>query len=47
MFDSIHWFWWLLTAACIIWYCSVTIYVGIRGGIDIRRMLRNLSEKDR
>jgi len=37
-----HWFWWTLTAACVIWYSTVTIYVAIRGFWDIRSMLRRL-----
>jgi hypothetical protein len=40
-----HWFWWLLTAAVLTWYSTVTVYVAIRGGIDIKQMLRRLSEK--
>jgi len=38
-----HWFWWLLTAACLVWYCTVTVYVAIRGVFDIRGMLRRLA----
>ena len=41
-----HWFWWLLTVACVVWYCVVTVYVAIRGVTDIRTMLRRLSSKD-
>ncbi|MBN2309955.1 MAG: hypothetical protein JXR94_13355 [Candidatus Hydrogenedentes bacterium] len=40
---SEHWFWWTLTAACVGWYSTVTVYVAIRGATDIRRMLRRLS----
>ncbi len=39
-----HWFWWLLTAACVVWYSTVTIYVAIRGVVDIKRMLARLGE---
>jgi hypothetical protein len=37
-----HWFWWLLTAACVVWYSSVTVYVAIKGANDIKTMLRRL-----
>jgi hypothetical protein len=35
-------FWWLLTAACVVWYSTITIYVGIRGAMDIKSMLKRL-----
>lgn len=35
-------FWWLLTAACLLWYTGVTLYVAIRGVADLRDMLRRL-----
>lgn len=37
-----HWFWWLATAACVAWYSSVTVYVAIRGVMDIKGMLERL-----
>jgi hypothetical protein len=37
-----HWFWLLMTAAVVIWYSTITIYVAIRGAKDIRGMLRRL-----
>jgi len=37
-----HWFWWLMTAGCVVWYSTVTVYVGIRGVLDIKHMLRRL-----
>ena len=37
-----HWFWWALTAACLLWYSTITIYVAVRGLRDIRGMLRRL-----
>lgn len=40
-----HFFWWLMTAAVVVWYSTVTIYVSIRGVQDIRGMLQRLSEK--
>ena len=39
-----HWFWWLLTVVCIIWYSTITIYVGIRGAYDIKTMLAALQK---
>ena len=38
-----HWFWWLMTAACMVWYSTITVYVAIRGAFDIRGMLRRLA----
>lgn len=35
-------FWWLLTAACLAWYATITVYVAVRGVRDIRGMLRRL-----
>ena len=37
-----HWFWWLLTAACVVWYSTITVYVSIKGAGDIKRMLARL-----
>lgn len=37
-----HWFWWLLTAAVVVWYSSVTVYVAVRGSVDIKQMLQRL-----
>ncbi|HOZ44974.1 MAG TPA: hypothetical protein PLO37_04990 [Candidatus Hydrogenedentes bacterium] len=39
-----HWIWMALTAACVIWYSSVTIYVAIRGAMDIKSMLQRLAK---
>ena len=39
-----HWFWGLLTIACLVWYSTITIYVSIKGAGDIRDMLRRLAE---
>jgi hypothetical protein len=41
-----HWFWLLLTIACIVWYSTVTVYVGFKGIADIKQMLARLSEKN-
>jgi len=40
-----HPFWGLLTIAVLVWYSTVTIYVGIRGSIDIKQMLRRLKDR--
>jgi hypothetical protein len=37
-------FWKLLTAACLLWYATITVYVAIRGARDIRSMLQRLKE---
>lgn len=39
-----HPFWALLTLAVLVWYSTITIYVGIRGAIDIKHMLRALRD---
>jgi hypothetical protein len=40
-----HWFWGALTLAVLVWYSSVTVYVGIRGTLDIKHMLRKLADQ--
>ncbi|MCE5197966.1 MAG: hypothetical protein ABFD54_06800 [Armatimonadota bacterium] len=35
-------FWLLLTAACLIWYSTVAVYVAIKGAFDIKSMLARL-----
>ncbi len=42
-----HWFWWLLTIACVVWYSTVTVYVTIKGVKDIKGMLGRLEKKQR
>ena len=37
-----HWFWLTLTAACVLWYSTITIYVAIKGVADIKHMLARL-----
>lgn len=37
-----RWFWGALTLICLIWYTTITLYVAVKGGIDIRRMLKKL-----
>jgi hypothetical protein len=38
-----HWFWLLLTTACMVWYSTVTVYVAIKGVADIKHMLARLA----
>jgi hypothetical protein len=40
-------FWWLLTMSAVGWYVTVTIYVAIRGALDIRHMLARLESQQR
>lgn len=37
-------FWGLLTLAVLVWYSTVTVYVAVRGVLDIRAMLRRLRQ---
>jgi len=41
-----HWFWFALTAACVVWYSTITVYVAIKGALDIQGMLKRLREQD-
>lgn len=38
-------FWMAMTAAALVWYSTVTVYVAVRGAGDIKDMLRRLSER--
>ncbi len=40
-----HWIWWTLTLACVVWYSTITIYVAVRGAMDIKGMLARLSQQ--
>ena len=42
-----HWFWRLVTLAVLVWYSTVTIYVAVKGTLDIRQMLRRLKEGEK
>jgi hypothetical protein len=44
-FFTNHPFWGLLTLAVLVWYSTVTVYVAIRGVVDIKHMLRSLKDK--
>jgi hypothetical protein len=37
-------FWLLLTAAALVWYSCITVYVSIKGVADIKGMLRRLKD---
>jgi hypothetical protein len=39
---SNHPFWGILMLAVLVWYSTITIYVAVRGAVDIRQMLRKL-----
>jgi len=39
-----HWFWFCLTAVCVIWYSTVTVYVAFNGIVDIKHMLEELKK---
>ncbi len=43
---SNHPFWGILTLAVLVWYSTITVYVAIRGAVDIRQMLRRLQENN-
>jgi hypothetical protein len=36
-------FWWFVMIACLVWYSTITVYVGIRGASDIKSMLGRLA----
>jgi hypothetical protein len=40
-----HWIWWLVSMACVVWYSTITIYVAVRGCIDIKTMLARLRKR--
>ena len=40
-----HSFWFLLIWACVVWYSTITIYVSVKGALDIQQMLRDLKER--
>ena len=44
MNGSGHWFWTLVTVACLLWYSTITVYVAFRGVFDIRFMLARLRQ---
>jgi hypothetical protein len=40
-----HLVWWGLTMVSVAWYCTITVYVAIKGSSDIRAMLKKLRPK--
>lgn len=40
-----HGFWLVLTIAALAWYSTITIYVAVRGALDVRTMLNQLKQK--
>jgi hypothetical protein len=40
-----HPFWASMTLAVLIWYSTITVYVAIRGSMDIKHMLRRLADQ--
>ena len=43
MFSN-HPFWGILTLAVLVWYSTITVYVAVRGAVDIQHMLRSLRD---
>ena len=41
-----HWGWGLLMIAVLVWYTTITVYVAVRGGLDVKSMLREISRRD-
>ena len=41
-----EWFWWFLVTACVLWYTTITIYVAVKGGFDIKQMLARLAKSN-
>jgi|WetSurMetagenome_2_1015567.scaffolds.fasta_scaffold28788_5 hypothetical protein len=40
-----HPFWGLLTIAVLVWYSTITVYVAVRGSLDIREMFKRLKDR--
>ena len=40
-------FWLIMTIAVLVWYSTITIYVAIRGAVDVKQMLKRLGERER
>lgn len=38
-------FWFVMAIACLLWYTVLTLYVSVKGGFDIKSMLKKLSSK--
>jgi hypothetical protein len=40
-------FWLFLTIACLAWYSTVTVYIALRGGREVREMLKRFKNPQR
>jgi len=40
-----QYFWLVMTIVVLVWYSTITIYVAIRGTLDVKHMLSRLSGK--
>jgi hypothetical protein len=45
--EALHFLWLAVTALCLLWYGTITLYVAVRGGKDIGQMLRNIAKSGR
>jgi hypothetical protein len=41
-----HWFWGTATVVVLVWYSTITIYVAVRGAMDIKTMLKRLGRQN-
>lgn len=44
MTGETHWFWLAMMTAVIVWYLTITVYISIRGAVDIKEMLGRLDQ---
>ncbi len=47
MLHNHHWFWGVITLACLVWYSTITVYVAWKGAKDIKNMLKRLEDTHR
>ena len=40
-----HWFWLLVTVACVVWYMTVTVFVAVKGFSDIKTMFASMARQ--
>lgn len=40
-----HWFWLIITGAVVLWYSTITVWISIKGALDIREMVARLDEE--
>ncbi|HOE65147.1 MAG TPA: hypothetical protein PLO62_01360 [Candidatus Hydrogenedentes bacterium] len=41
---ALQYFWLALTIAALLWYACITVFVAVKGALDIKRMLARLKE---